>query len=67
VKFKEAISKAALKNYGNLGRLIQLEGRYYQPPRPDHNDYNLTNGPNDLNKTEYLEDMKEWCKETKAM
>jgi hypothetical protein len=25
-KFKEAMSKAALKNYGNLGCLIQLEG-----------------------------------------
>jgi hypothetical protein len=27
-KFKEAMSKATLKNYGNLGRLIQLEGCY---------------------------------------
>jgi len=38
-KFKEAMSKAALKNYGNLGRLIQLDGRYYQPTRLDCNDY----------------------------
>ncbi len=64
---KEAISKAALKNYGKLGRHIQLQGRYYQPPRPDHNDDNLTNDPDYLNKTEYLENMEEWRKEIKAM
>jgi hypothetical protein len=66
-KFKEAMSKAALKNYGNLGRLIQLEGCYYQPTRPDRNDYNLSNDPTGLNQTEYLEDIKEYRKEVKAM
>ncbi len=52
-KFKEAMSKAALKNYGNLGRLIQLEGRYYQPTRPDRGDYDLANDTTGLNQTEY--------------
>jgi hypothetical protein len=61
------MSKAALKNYGNLGRLIQLEGCYYQPTRPDRNDYNLSNDPTGLNQTEYLEDIKEYRKEVKAM
>lgn len=64
---KEAISKAALKNYGKLGHHIQLQGRYYQPPRPDHNDDNLTNDPDYLNKTEYLENMEEWRKKIKAI
>jgi hypothetical protein len=66
-KFKEAMTKAALKNYSNLGRLIQLEGGYYQPTRPDRADYDLSNDPTGLNQTEYLEDMKEWRKEMKAM
>ncbi len=61
------MSKAALKNYGNLGCLIQLEGRYYHPMRPDRDDYDLTNDPTGLNQAEYLEDMKEWRKEIKAM
>jgi hypothetical protein len=33
-KFKEAISKVALKEYGDLGKLIH-QGIYYIPPAPD--------------------------------
>jgi hypothetical protein len=55
-KFKKAMFKAAFKNYGNLGQLIQLEGRYYQPTCPDRNYYNLSNDPSELNQMEYLED-----------
>jgi hypothetical protein len=33
-KFKEAISNAALKQYGNLGRLIR-QWSYYIPPEPN--------------------------------
>ncbi len=66
-KFKKAMSKAALKNYGNLSRLIQLEGHYYQPTCPDHDDYNLSNDPTGLNQMQYLEDMKELRKEIKVM
>jgi len=32
-KFKEAISKTALKDYGQLGKLIKL-GKYYEPKEP---------------------------------
>ena len=33
LKFKEAISKTALKNYGQLGKSIKL-GKYYVPEEP---------------------------------
>ncbi len=65
-KFKEAISKAALKNYGNLGKLIK-QGSYYTLEMPERKDYDLQNDPNGLNKMAYLEDMKEHRKEIKAM
>jgi hypothetical protein len=66
LKFKEALSKAALKNYGNLGKLIK-QGSYYTPEMPERGDYDLQNDPDGLNKMAYLEDMKEYCKEIKAM
>jgi hypothetical protein len=65
-KFKEAISKAALKNYGNLGRLIK-QGSYYTPEMLERKDYDLQNDPNGLNKMAHLEDMEEYRKEIKAM
>ncbi len=65
-KFKEALSKAALKNYGNLGKLIK-QGSYYTPKIPDRADYDMQNDPDGLNKMAYLEDMKEYRKEIKAM
>ena len=34
-KFKEALYKTALKDYGNLGKLIKL-GKYYEPEEPDN-------------------------------
>jgi hypothetical protein len=33
-KFREVLSKAAMKEYGNLGKLIKL-GEYYEPEMPD--------------------------------
>jgi hypothetical protein len=65
-KFKEAISKAALKNYGNLGKLIK-QGSYYTPEMPERKDYDFQNDPDGLNKMAYLEDRKEYHKEIKAM
>ena len=65
-KFKEAISKTALKDYGQLGKLIKL-GAYYQPQEPTVNDYDLVNNPLGVNKAAYLEDMKEHRKETNKM
>jgi len=61
-KFKEAISKTALKNYGQLGKLIKL-GKYFEPEEPNNLDYDLVNDPYGVNKTTYLEDMKEYRKE----
>jgi hypothetical protein len=51
-KFNETMYKAALKNYGNLGWRIQLEGHYYQLSYPDRDDYNLSNDPSGLNPME---------------
>ena len=58
-KFKEAMSKAALKNYGQLGKLIKL-GDYFVPEEPFSTDYDLVNDPIGINKATYLEDMKEY-------
>ncbi len=40
-KFKEALSYQALKQFGDLGRLIEL-GEYYEPDPPDLDDYDFT-------------------------
>lgn len=48
--------KAALKNYGNFGRHIRLEGHFSRPTRPDCDDYNLFNNTSGLNLMEYLSD-----------
>jgi hypothetical protein len=66
LKFKEVLSKATLKNYGTLGKLIK-QGSYYAPEVREIRDYNLQNNPDGLNKLAYLKDMKEYCKEIKAM
>jgi hypothetical protein len=39
-KFKEAISKVALKDYGDIGKRIR-QGTYYIPPTPDKAMYGL--------------------------
>jgi hypothetical protein len=60
------LSKAFLKNNGNLGKLIK-QGSYYTPEIPERKDYSLQNDPDGLNKLAYLEDVKEYRKEIKAM
>jgi len=65
-KFKEAVSKTALKNYGQLGKLIKL-GKYYVPEEPMSTDYDFVNDPMGMNKAAYLEDMKEYRKELMKM
>ena len=65
-KFKEAVSKTALKNYGQLGKLIKL-GKYYVPEEPLSTDYDFVNDPLGVNKAAYLEDMKEYRKELMKM
>ncbi len=68
-KFKEAISKAALKQYGDLGRLIH-QGSYYIPPEPNRATYgpfDTANDPDGLKKATYLEAMKHHQKKLASM
>jgi hypothetical protein len=68
-KFKEAISKAALKQYGNPGRLIR-QGSYYIPPKPNRATYgtfDTANDPDGLKKATYLEAMKHHQKKLASM
>jgi hypothetical protein len=65
-KFKEALSKKALKKYDNLAKLIKL-GKYYEPEEPNSTDYDFVNDPLGVNKANYLEDMKEYRKELMRM
>ena len=66
MKFKEALSKKALKKYDNLGKLIKL-GKYYEPEEPNSVDYHFVNDPLGVNKSNYLKDMKEYHKELMGM
>jgi len=43
-KFKEALANKALREYGDLGRLIE-SGEYFVPEPPDVTDYDLVNDP----------------------
>jgi hypothetical protein len=68
-KFQEAISKAALKQYGNLGKLIH-QGSYYIPPKPNramYGPFDAASNPNGLRKTTYLEAMKHHQKKLASM
>jgi hypothetical protein len=53
-KFKEALANKALREYGDLGRLIE-SGKYFVPEPPAVTDYDLINDPFGLNKATYLE------------
>jgi len=65
-KFKEALSKAALRDYGHLGTLIKT-GDYYKPPEPDIADYDLVNDTYGINRATFMEDLKESRKELLKM
>ena len=62
MKFKEVTSKTALKDYGQLEKLIKL-GKYYEPQEPVSTDYDLANDPMGINIANYREDMTEYRKE----
>ncbi len=51
------MSKKALMEYGNLGKLIK-EGYIVPPDQPDRDSYGLEDDSDDLNRVEYLETMK---------
>lgn len=61
-RFKEAVSKKALLEFGNLGKLIN-HGTIVLPDLPDRETYLLDKDPDGLNRLEYLEDMKQYRRE----
>ena len=67
-KFKEAISNAALKENGALGKLIK-QGSYVkiEPKEPDEKTYKLATNRYGVNKERYLEDCKEYRKDLSKM
>jgi hypothetical protein len=67
-KFKEALSYQALKQFGDLGRLIEL-GEYYEPDPPDPDDYDFTarGGPFGLNRFFFSEQFKSYLKQREDM
>ncbi len=67
-KFKEALSYQALKQFGDLGRLIEL-GEYYEPDPPDPDDYDFTarGDPFGLNRFFFSEQFKSYLKQREDM
>ena len=67
-KFKEAMSNAALTEYGLLGKLIK-QGTIEKiaPKEPDVDTYGLDKDPYGVKKEKYLEDCKEHRKELHKM
>ena len=67
-KFKEALSNAALTEYGLLGKLIK-QGTFEKitPKEPDVETYELSNNPYGVRREKYLEDCKEHRKELSKM
>jgi len=47
------LANKALREYGDLGRLIET-GAYYAPEPPDVTDYDLVKDPCQLNRATYL-------------
>jgi hypothetical protein len=62
MRFKEALSKKALLEFGNLGKLIN-QGFIVMPDLPDRDTYRLDDNADGLNKLDYLEDMKQYRRE----
>jgi hypothetical protein len=44
LKFKEALSTAALIQFGDVAKLIELD-KYYEVPMPDEDDYEIVGRP----------------------
>jgi len=57
-KFRDALSKAALKEYGQLGKLIKQE-RLDKPEEPDRASFVFTD-PDGIDRAVYLEDLKQY-------
>jgi hypothetical protein len=65
-KFKEALASKALREYGDLGRLIE-SGHYYVPDLPDPDDYDLVMDRYQLNQAMFLEQQKLFMKHQEDM
>jgi hypothetical protein len=65
IKFKEALSTAALIEFGDEAKLIQL-GEYYEIPMPDESDYEVSGNPR-LSERMYEMACVEWIKEKNKM
>jgi hypothetical protein len=52
------MSIVAVEKYRDLGKLIELGGKY-QDPAPNAEDYNLDDDPHGLNLDRYKQDKKE--------
>jgi hypothetical protein len=65
-KFKESLSNKALREYGDLGRLIDA-GQYYTPIPPDPDDYDLDNDPYGLNCQTFLKQQKLYMRHCEEM
>lgn len=62
MRFKEALSKKVLLEFGNLGKLIN-QGIIVKPDLLDRDNYGLDIDIDGLNKLSYLEDMKQYERE----
>ena len=65
-KFMEVLANKVLREYGDLGWLIET-GAYYVPEPPDVNDYDLINDPYQLNRATYLEQQKLYMRHLEDM
>jgi hypothetical protein len=57
-KFRDALSKAALKEFGPIGKLIKQE-KLEIPEEPDRAEYNFVD-PDGLDRAIYLEELKKY-------
>ena len=66
LKFKEKLSRLALKDYKDLGRIIE-DMEYYEPPEIDEDDYDLDNDPRGVKLQTYKDELKERSKSIRDM
>jgi hypothetical protein len=66
MRFKEAMSFAALKEFGDLGRLIE-QGTYYAGVPPVLTNFDFVNDPYQLNRSQYIEEYKNYAKHQEDM
>ena len=56
-KFNEKLSRSCLKEFGDLGRLVELE-EYYEPEHIHEGNYDFTNDPHGLIMFDYKNKIK---------